>query len=41
MNLKLIGDTNTLDLDPRSFSQRLEIVEMDILKVKKKLIYEK
>ena len=27
---KMIGDTNTLDLDPRSFSQRLEIIEMNI-----------
>ena len=27
----LIGDSDTLDLDPRSFSQRLEIVEMNIL----------
>ena len=27
----LIGDTDTLDLDPRSFSPKLEIVEMDIL----------
>ena len=27
----LIGDTNTLDLDPRSFSQRLEVIEMDVL----------
>ena len=26
----LIGDTDTLDLDPRSFSQILEIVEMDV-----------
>ena len=26
----LIGDTDTLDLDPRSFSQRLDIVEMDV-----------
>ena len=26
----LIGDTDTLDLDPRSFSQRLDIVEMDL-----------
>ena len=25
----LIGDTDTLDLDPRSFSQRLEIVEVE------------
>jgi len=25
----LIGDTDTLDLDPRSFSQRLEVIEMD------------
>ena len=30
-DFNLIGDTDTLDLDPRSFSQRLEIVEMDIL----------
>ena len=29
-NFELIGDTDTLDLDPRSFSQRLEIVEADI-----------
>ena len=29
-NFKLIGDTNTLDLDPRSFSKRIEIVEMSI-----------
>ena len=27
---KLIGDTDTLDLDPRSFSQRLDIIEMNI-----------
>tara|TARA_Y100000590_G_scaffold199462_1_gene226519 strand:- start:95 stop:892 length:798 start_codon:yes stop_codon:yes gene_type:complete len=27
---ELIGDTDTLDLDPRSFSQRLDIVEMNI-----------
>ena len=27
---KMIGDTNTLDLDPRSFSQRLEIIEMNV-----------
>ena len=27
---ELIGDTDTLDLDPRSFSQKLDIVEMDI-----------
>ena len=29
--LDLIGDTDTLDLDPRSFSTRLDIVELDIL----------
>ena len=29
--LKLIGDTDTLDLDPRSFSTRLDIIELDIL----------
>ena len=33
--LNLIGDTNTLDLDPRSFSQRLDIVELEILNEKK------
>ncbi len=27
---ELIGDTDTLDLDPRSFSQKLDIVEMNI-----------
>ena len=32
----LIGDTDTLDLDPRSFSQRLEIVEMDVTTKKEK-----
>ena len=26
----IIADTNTLDLDPRSFSQRIDIVEFDI-----------
>ncbi|MDA9710235.1 HAMP domain-containing histidine kinase [Candidatus Pelagibacter sp.] len=29
--LDLIGDTDTLDLDPRSFSSRLDIVELEIL----------
>ena len=33
--LKLIGDTDTLDLDPRSFSKRLDIVELEILSEKK------
>jgi len=33
--LNLIGDSNTLDLDPRSFSKRLEVVEMDVLSEKK------
>ena len=27
---QLIGDTDTLDLDPRSFSQRLNITEMNL-----------
>ena len=30
-NFKTIGDTNTLDLDPRAFSQRLDIIEMSDL----------
>ena len=29
--LNLVGDTDTLDLDPRSFSTRLDTVELDIL----------
>jgi two-component system, OmpR family, sensor histidine kinase ChvG len=31
----LIGDTDTLDLDPRSFSSRLDIIESEILTEKK------
>ena len=38
-NYKLIGDTDTLDLDPRAFSQKLEIVEMDDLNQNKEKIY--
>ena len=36
----LVGDTDTLDLDPRSFSNRLDIVELEILnqEVSKKII---
>ncbi len=30
-NFELIGDTDTLDLDPRSFSQKLEVIEMNNL----------
>ena len=30
-NLKLIGDTDTLDLDPRSFSTRLDEIEFETL----------
>ena len=33
--LILVGDTDTLDLDPRSFSSRLDIVELEILNEKK------
>ena len=40
--LDLIGDTDTLDLDPRSFSSRLDIVELEILyEEKSKEIIEK
>ena len=42
--LNLVGDTDTLDLDPRSFSNRLDIVQLEILnektskkKIKKKI----
>jgi two-component system, OmpR family, sensor histidine kinase ChvG len=31
----LVGDTDTLDLDPRSFSSRLDIVELEVLSDKK------
>ena len=36
----LVGDTDTLDLDPRSFSSRLDIVQLEILNedVNKKII---
>ena len=30
-NFMIIGDTDTLDLDPRAFSQRLNIIEMNDL----------
>ncbi len=33
--LNLIGDTDTLDLDPRSFSTRLDTVELEVLDEKK------
>ena len=33
--LNLVGDTDTLDLDPRSFSKRLDTVELEILTEKK------
>ncbi len=45
-NFMIIGDTDTLDLDPRAFSQRLNIVEMNDLneaqiKTKEKIIDKK
>tara|TARA_B100000989_G_scaffold122326_1_gene90351 strand:- start:429 stop:1970 length:1542 start_codon:yes stop_codon:yes gene_type:complete len=33
--LNLVGDTDTLDLDPRSFSTRLDTIELEILTEKK------
>ena len=33
--LNLVGDTDTLDLDPRSFSTRLDLVELEILNEEK------
>ena len=30
-NLKLIGDTDQLDLDPKAFSQRFDVIEMNNL----------
>ena len=40
---KLVGDTDTLDLDPRSFSQKLNIIELEILddKSSKKIVNKK
>ena len=38
---KLVGDTDTLDLDPRSFSQKLNIVEHKILGEKNKKVIKK
>ena len=39
----LVGDTDTLDLDPRSFSQKLDIIELELLdkSVSKKKINQK
>ena len=34
-DLNLLGDTDTLDLDPRSFSTRLNIIELEILNEQK------
>ena len=33
--LELVGDTDTLDLDPRSFSSRLDTVELEVLNEEK------
>ena len=33
--LNLVGDTDTLDLDPRSFSTRLDLVELEVLNEEK------
>ena len=33
--LDLVGDTDTLDLDPRSFSTKLDIIQLEILNEKK------
>ena len=33
--LDLVGDTDTLDLDPRSFSSRLDIIELETLNEEK------
>ena len=40
---KLVGDTDTLDLDPRSFSQKLNIIELQILddETSKKIVKKK
>ena len=38
---KLVGDTDTLDLDPRSFSQKLNIIEHEILEETSKKVVKK
>ncbi len=40
---KLVGDTDTLDLDPRSFSQKLDIIELEIFddETNKKIVKKK
>ncbi len=40
-DFNLIGDTDTLDLDPRAFSRKLNIVEEEILDSKKKIVKKK
>ena len=45
-NFNLIGDTDTLDLDPRAFSKKLDIIEQENLdnqeqKIKKKITEQK
>ena len=38
-NFNLVGDTDTLDLDPRSFSNRLDIIQLEILNEEKSKKY--
>ena len=40
-NLNLIGDTDTLDLDPRSFTKKLNIVQQENLDKKENLLNKK
>ena len=35
-DLNLLGDTNVLDLDPRSFSKKFEVTEIEIGKIEAK-----
>ena len=37
----LIGDTDTLDLDPRAFSQKIDIIQQEILDDQKKTVEKK
>ena len=37
-DFQLIGDTDTLDLDPRSFSQRLEVVQTENIESKNTVV---
>ena len=40
-DLNLLGDTNVLDLDPRSFSKKFEVTELEIGEIGEKVNFKK